>query len=56
MTWGELAEHKHTEGPWCLVIENAIPVQPVTVRGAQGVWFYESDTWLEPLQHEKAKH
>lgn len=49
-TWGELATHKHVEGPFCILIENAIPIKPVDAKGSQGVWFYESDKWFEPLE------
>jgi hypothetical protein len=34
-----LADHVHTEGPWCIVLENAeVLPEPIVAKGAQGLW------------------
>lgn len=33
-----LQHHEHVNGPWCWVLANARPVQPVSWKGAQGLW------------------
>lgn len=40
-SWAQLHRHKHTEGPWCWIIENVKTIQPVAIRGAQGIWNWE---------------
>lgn len=37
-----LREHEHTEGPWCLVLENVVRLpEPIPAKGAQGLWNWE---------------
>ena len=33
-----LADHEHTEGPVCWVLDNVQRIDPVFVNGAQGLW------------------
>jgi hypothetical protein len=33
-----LAEHEHTEGPYCWVLEDVRRIDPVPIGGAQGLW------------------
>ena len=39
-----LTRHKHAEGPWCWILKDVRPIEPVVVSGAQGLW-----DWREPL-------
>jgi activating signal cointegrator 1 len=36
--WPWLAEHEHTNGPWCWVLANVHRVKPLPWKGAQGLW------------------
>jgi activating signal cointegrator 1 len=39
ITWRELFEHKHTEGPWCWLLTNVVKLdKPIDAKGAQGLW------------------
>ena len=43
-TWRMLAEHEHTEGPWCWFLQDIKRyTEPVPQQGAQGLW-----NWNEP--------
>ncbi len=34
-----LADHRHTSGPWCWLLDGVQPLaEPVPARGAQGLW------------------
>ena len=33
-----LAEHDHTNGPWCWILDNVTPIGPWPWRGAQGLF------------------
>jgi hypothetical protein len=37
-SWRHLSDHEHANGPWCWVLENVRRIDPVFVRGAQGLW------------------
>ncbi len=37
----DINRHKHTEGPWCWILEDVRPVEPVPVTGKQGLWNWE---------------
>lgn len=39
--WSELQNHKHAEGPLCWVLEDVVPIEHVTINGAQGLWNWE---------------
>lgn len=34
--YGWMLDHMHAEGPFCFVLEDVEPVEPVEFRGAQG--------------------
>ena len=36
----------HAGGPWCWILENVWRTEPVTVRGAQGLWTLDNGTAL----------
>lgn len=38
VSWKMAAEHRHCEGPYCWVLENVKPIEPVEVPGAQRLW------------------
>jgi hypothetical protein len=38
LTIGDVLEHEHTEGPWCWILNEVHPCQPLTISGAQGLW------------------
>ena len=33
-----LQSHEHANGPWCWILENIRRIDPVHVRGSQGLW------------------
>lgn len=37
-SWHSVAAHKHTEGPWCWILEDVHAVDPILIRGSQGLW------------------
>lgn len=37
-SWHSVATHKHTEGPWCWILEDVREIDHIPVRGAQGLW------------------
>jgi len=39
--WSEVAKHKHTEGPWCWILQDIIPFPEgryFYINGKQGLW------------------
>jgi hypothetical protein len=38
VTWKDLYEHEHSEGPFCWVLDNIVRVDPYPCKGAQGLW------------------
>ena len=42
-TYGGVASHQHTEGPWCWVFDTVFEIKHVPVRGAQGLWEWRFD-------------
>lgn len=37
--WSEILRHKHTEGPWCWILEDITPLpEPVQAKGQVGLW------------------
>ncbi len=37
--WRHVMEHKHTEGPYCWILDNVRKLsKPIAVKGAQGLW------------------
>lgn len=50
----DFLDHEHTEGPWCWVLANIRPIEPVPCAGHQGLW-----DWTPPadvqLQIENCK-
>lgn len=50
----DLRDHEHANGPWCWVLSDVIRLpQPVSCRGAQGLWLVPSD--VEQLVREQIK-
>lgn len=41
--WPWLAEHEHTEGPWCWILANVVPIGPWPWKGAQGLFDVDGD-------------
>lgn len=37
----DLVMHQHSEGPWCWILEDVRAIDPVPVRGSQGLWTWE---------------
>lgn len=37
-TWADFRRHRYTEGPWCWILEDVRKIEPVEVRGMQGLW------------------
>jgi hypothetical protein len=33
-----LADHEHTNGPWCWILDEVTPIGPWPWKGAQGLW------------------
>lgn len=42
-TIGEVLDHKHTEGPWCWILESVRRVEPIPIRGLQKIWEADID-------------
>jgi len=40
LNWCDVAEHKHTEGPWCWILEDIKKITPVSATGKQGIWIW----------------
>jgi hypothetical protein len=41
-TWAQLVGHKHTEGPYCFLIENVVKFDtPIPAKGKQGFWEWD---------------
>ena len=39
----DLMDHKHVEGPYCIIVKNPIRfAQPVPYKGALGLWEWEA--------------
>lgn len=36
--WLDANLHKHKEGPFCWILEDVEPIEPVAINGAQGLW------------------
>lgn len=34
----EVRRHKHTEGPWCWILEDVRQIEPLPMASAQGLW------------------
>jgi hypothetical protein len=41
LTYGRCFEHEHAEGPYCWILEDVQPIDPVPCRGAQNLWNWE---------------
>jgi hypothetical protein len=44
ITFRDVIEHEHSEGPWCWVLSNVTPVEFFPCRGEQGLWNVELTT------------
>lgn len=44
----KILDHKHTEGPWCWVLDKVVRVGPIRYRGHQGLFEIE-ECYLYPL-------
>lgn len=38
--YGWMLDDRHAEGPYCFVLEDVTPIEPVPFRGAQGFFFF----------------
>jgi len=38
VTWMQVMEHPYTEGPFCWILENVQQIDPVPIKGQQGLW------------------
>lgn len=36
--WWEAADHEHSEGPWCWILEDVTAVDHIAISGKQGLW------------------
>lgn len=41
LTLGEILDHRHTEGPWCWILQDVRAVPFMACRGGQGLWEFE---------------
>jgi len=42
LTIGEILKHKHTEGPWCWILNEVFKLdEPIKCSGALGLWDWE---------------
>lgn len=44
----ELQRHEHANGPWCWVLRDVQRIDPVTARGAQGLWDWTIPASVDP--------
>lgn len=47
LTWTDIEQHEHTEGPYCWILEDVQKVQYVEVSGKQGLWSYNEQDSLQ---------
>jgi hypothetical protein len=38
VTWRQAFDHAYTEGPFCWILENVQQIDPVPIKGQQGLW------------------
>lgn len=38
VTWRQVMDHQYTEGPFCWILENVQKIDPVPIKGQQGLW------------------
>jgi hypothetical protein len=43
VTWSQLNDHQHTEGPYCWVLGDIRRIEPIAATGKQGLW-----EWIQP--------
>ena len=43
-----LATHQHTEGPFCIVLEEPQVIKPIRATGKQGLWIWNEQQPPEP--------
>lgn len=48
--WREICEHRYCEGPWCWILANVRLVEPIEIRGAQGLWELPDDVAAQLTQ------
>lgn len=52
LTWGEIAKHKYTEGPWCLILERVFRLpKPIPCKGKLSLWT-PSESFLASLREQ----
>lgn len=44
--WGDVANHYHTEGPWCWILENVEPIKPIPAKGLQRIWNWNAPSGI----------
>lgn len=42
-TWSQAARHTHASGPWCWILEDVQPVEPIYIAGKQGLWSFDGE-------------
>ena len=47
LTWSDVENHEHTEGPYCWILEDVRRIQFVEVSGKQGLWNYNTQDNLQ---------
>jgi hypothetical protein len=54
-TWGEVARHEFTEGPWCWILSDVFKLpEPIACNGAQGLWTIPDDVVAKlRAQHQR---
>lgn len=48
--WSEVARHSHCKGPFCWILQNVAAVEPVIMRGRQGLWSVPDETTFEAIR------
>lgn len=38
----KILQHEHTEGPWCWVLSDVRPIEPIVATGKQGLWEWDA--------------
>lgn len=52
----EMRMHTHANGPWCWVLRDVYRVEPMPIRGAQGLWPVEPSLALSLMPVRAAAH
>lgn len=51
ITWKELHEHEHSEGPYCWVMDKIVRIDEYPFKGSQGLWNVPTDGLCEKRPH-----